>query len=71
MREKYENIPADMKVREGIGREMLQVLEQRFPPKPGEDRGADNHIAACRGPHTRGGGYFLKEMQPISTLEQY
>lgn len=63
MREKYENIPADMKVREGIGREI--------PPKPGEDGGADNHIAACRGPHTRGGGYFLKEMQPISTLEQY
>lgn len=31
MREKYENIPANMKVREGIGREMLQVLEQRFP----------------------------------------
>lgn len=44
---KYENSPADMKVREERG--MLQVLEQRLPWSLWRV-GADNHTAAHRGP---------------------
>lgn len=71
MREKYENSPADMKVREEIGRRDAPGAGAETPLKPVEDGGADNHTATRRGPHARGGGYFLKEMQPISTLKQY